>query len=1791
MSTESSANLPASRRSLPGWAYTVLLSLVLLSGAVLRFTGLDWDQDQHLHPDERFLTMVETGLQPVGTPAESLGPPPTVASQPWRETYVQTLPDCSAWGGYFDTACSPLNPHNRGYTFYVYGTLPIFLVRYVADWVQMTGYSEVHLVGRALSALVDLLSVLLVYAIGARLYNRLVGVLGAAFSAFAVLQIQQSHFFTVDTFTNLFMLLALYCAVLVTRVGHQVEGVRGEGLGEETVAVSTRRVGLLLRRFLGHPLFWPSVGFGLALGMAVASKINAAPIALILPLAAALYLQRLEADEQRRQFRLVLLYLVLAAVVSLVAFRLFQPYAFSGPGFFGLRPNPAWLDNLRTLRGQTSGDVDFPPALQWARRPIWFSWQNLTLWGLGLPLGLLAWAGFLWMGWRSLKGEWRQHVLLWGWTGIYFAWQSLQWNSTMRYQLPVYPTLALIAAWLVFRLCQFSKTRRGLLRLCGATVLAVVLLGTFAWAYAFSGIYQQDHPRVAATRWMFQNFPGPVTLAIETQEGIYQQPLPFASGTTIGMDQPYELAFTAKADGEIAHLLLPHVVDQNASQPPPTLVLTVIDAANPQLPLAVNSLTENTGGVVKEFLLDFAAPLQLLSGTSYLINLEMGTERGDGQVCKAIDLVLFALDGARQEQLPLPGDCLTAWQLPVALAYEPAEDMVLQAVRVQYGASPAPYDPGEQVLAVELIDPGQDVVLASGQLRSSFLPGDDPRGPAYQLELDQPARLQVGQLYRLRLDLQSGPGALTLSGTALANESTWDDGLPLRMDGYDPFGGIYQGGLSFEMYWDDNQSKYERFVSTLDQADYILITSSRQWGSTTRLPERYPLTSAYYRQLLGCPVEKEIEWCYNVAQVGSFAGNLGFELVQVFENRPTLGDWGINDQFAEEAFTVYDHPKVFVFAKTGSYDPAAVRAMLGAVDLARVVHVTPKQADNHPGNLMLPQDRLAVQRQGGTWSELFDYQALQNRFPILAVVLWYLAISVLGWVSYPTLRLALPGLADRGYPLARVAGLLLLSYGVWLAGSLEIPFERLTITLVFGLLLVLGLLLAYRQRHALRQEWREKRAYFLLMEGLFLGFFIFGLLIRIGNPDLWHPWKGGEKPMDFSYFNALLKSTTFPPYDPWFAGGYINYYYYGFVLVGVPVKWLAVVPAIAYNLILPTLLALIAMGAFSIGWNLLARRKSPTIETQWAGGLMAAFSMAILGNLGTLRMFIDGFQRIAQAPEAVEAGNFLQKLFWTFQGLFLAFTGAQLPYRMDEWYWNPSRVIGYEHGNPINEFPYFTFLYGDLHAHLIALPLALLALSWALAVLFGRAWQRPDGSRSLWQAGLGIFLGGLTIGALYPVNLSDIYTYLPLGVIALGYVLWRENGAAVNWRKSLWVVMAVGLLVLAVRGLWTPYYQWYGQGYSQVGIWTGTRTPLDEYLTHWGAFLFVIISWMFYESIDWMAKTPLRTLRRLQPYQPLIWVMVIFTTLLMLTLGITLPSETRGTLPALVGGGVHVVWLVLPLAIWAGILLLRPGQSDAKRAVIFLTGTALLITLMVEIVVVSGDIGRMNTVFKFYLHAWTFFAVATAAMMVWLWEALPTWQWRTRLVWQTALVFFVGMAALYPLTATLAKINDRMTADAPHTLDGMAYMQFASYADVGRNMDLKQDYDAIRWLQNNIPGSPVIVEANQVEYHWGTRYTVYTGLPGVVGWNWHQRQQRTLVSDTWVWERVNAVDEFYNTTSLDTALDFLRRYEVSYIILGQLERGKYVAEGLEKFPAQNGYLWDVVYQDQETVIYKVRDLE
>ena len=1825
----------------------ILLVYVLLLGAYLRLTpyfengnpklqwGILWGEGQWLHPDERFLLFVGGDISPMKIVPVDPNDPASGTKREWLN-----LRD------YFNTSKSNLNPNNKGYSFFVYGTLPIFLTRFITELAfnHSAGWNQIASVGRPLSALSDWLVILLVYLAASRLFNKRVGLLAAVFYSWAVLPIQLSHFYKEDTFTNFFTFLAIYFAILIAtsdwrnftsrkivrRIGGQpaqAAAWEGAGVGEagenfpagESAPVAPAAAATeLVRDFLTQPLFLYSLGFGFALGCAVASKILAAPVAVMLPVAFGVRLFTLPPEQRNCRWGAAVLFIVIAAFVSLLTFRIFQPYAFKGPGFFNVGINKLWLEGISSQRAQT----DFPPAMQWARRPFTFALKNLTVWGLGLPLGLLAWAGFLWAGWRMLKGDWSRLALPWIWTVGYYVFQMWQshFNPSMRYFLPMYPTLVIFAAWLLVWLYDRHRTGGAIApgtggvsgglypppplhrtdggtgeggyhpplqfwRIIAVLVGAFVLIYTLLYAYGFSRLYTRPITRLAASRWIYQNIPGPIGLHFDTAGGLSNQPMPVSYYSYISQATPYAAAFEARQDGSLTQVTLN------------------------------NLMLSRTG-----------------AGTA---------------------LLTFTVTG--------PEDAKAAASINI------------------------------------------DTSTGGPQNKQD-----------YTLTFDTPFTVKKGVLYSVLLEVDQPNIAFSLQGDMVANEGDWDDGIPYPIDGYNAFGGIYplrvealeqfytaQGipvtdvitlsTPNFNMYWEENNAdKYERFIRILDGTDYIFITSNRQWGTLPRIPERFPMTTIYYRNLLGCPSDKEIVWCYSVAEPGRYQGNLGFELVATFTSNSSVGPFKLNDQFAEEAFTVYDHPKVLIFRKTPAYDSQKAAALLGSLDWSKTIHVYPNKAGSYPADLMLPAARLEEQQQGGTWSQLFNPQALYNRIQSLGVVLWYICIALLGVMTYPLLRLALPGLPDRGYPLARTAGLLLLSWLVWVAGSAGIPFNCLTITVVLLFLALVGVVLGYFQRRELAEEWRTRRKYFIMIEIVALAFFLFFLFIRFGNPDLWHPWKGGEKPMDFSYFNAILKSTTFPPYDPWFAGGYLNYYYYGFVFVGVLVKWLGILPAFAYNLILPSLFSLTALGAFSVAWNIYVKwaegakgdakedtkdakgdakdakidegaalalevndweaeggsgggAVEPQVQSRpavspglglppmgWRQrvtsgraslpqlsrglipsmpvrvGLMAAIFMVVLGNLGTVGMIVDGLQRLGAPSGVTVKAPITSRIGWVMQGALKALRGERLPYPPGDWYWIPSRVIpGQGDTEPITEFPYFTFLYADLHAHMLAMPVAFLALAWAVSLVFG-PWGRSQGrshrsAHTLAALGLSFFLGALASGALYPINLSDRYTYLALGAVAVGYSFWRFlDIERFTWLPGLpkfskrLLVVAAGVLLFVglTLVLYKPYSAWYGQAYGSVDWWKGPRTPIGSYLAHWGLFLFIIVSWMFWETRDWMAKTPLSAARKLEPFMG--WIFAAFCGLVLLiavqqafVMGLLMKVYARWN-------HVSIAWLIVPLAAWAGLLIFRPRQPEAKRVVLFLIGTGLAITLVVDTVVVRGDIGRMNTVFKFYLQVWALFAVSAAAALGWLWGSIKDWLPSWRIPWKIVLVGLVVSAGLYTVIAGNDKMTDRMARGAPHTLDGMSYMQYSTYDEGGVLLDLSRDYRAIRWVQDNIQGSPVIVEANiGSNYRWFNRFTIYTGLPGVLGYEWHQMQQRALLPSDREHQRLVEIMNFYMTADPTEALAFLHKYNVRYIIFGQLEQVAFDGSGLEKFPAQDGTLWRQIYPpdgadpQNETIIYEV----
>ena len=1649
-------------------AFSLFLLCILLAAAWIRTYDLNWDEGTHLHPDERYLTMVVSAIE-------------------FPESLAQ----------YWKTSESPLNPANRPqFASYVYGTLPLFTTRAVAGWVDQacgdvptatgtflrrfllgstepcyeglyTGYNGIHLVGRSLSTIADLATLLGLAVLARALYGKKVALLAAALYAFAVLPIQHAHFFVVDSFATVFVVWTLCFAVW---------------------AVQRRRV-------------WWLLPAGITTGVAVASKISVWPVAGVVALAMLLRRETLGDDgTSRYRFTLSLgpiVAAILSGVLAALAFRSAQPYAFTGPGFFGVRINPQWIETMRNARDLANGLQDVPFGHQWtARTPIIFPWRNMVFWGMGLPLGLAAWVGWALMGWRIFRKARWQHLLGWAWGTVFFLYQSTQWVKSMRYLLPVYPVFVLFAAWILMRGVTWGRRLPQPLRLWQKVlkpiVLAlpgIVLVGTVAWALAFLQVYAGSMTRVEASRWMYNNIPTVAT--VHTETGLRTQ-IPMPPNMILSKNlSAVAVSFTVENDSTLTHITL-NKVSSGDTAGPRTFQAAI--AADPY-------------------------------GEQHLAETDATTVNLDTQV------------------------------------------------------SPTSVD----------------------------------------LPFSSPVRLTAGQQVYLTLDLLAG-APVRLQTSVIANEH-WDDALPQRIDGKDAFGNWYRSLSSsprgqMNNYDNDTPGKRQALFDWLDEADYIALSSNRLYASIPRLPTRYPFTTAYYEAL--------------------FSGSLGFELVAEFARYPSLGPCQFPDQEipfplmeprftnarpcsiayppAEEAFSVYDHPTVLIFAKTPRYSRERAEILLPLSLLVDVQWLTPLEATrgkqgSADGLLMTPQMR-AAQESGGTWSKLFDRNAPQNRSQVLAVIVWWLLLSALGAIAFPWLYYAFPALRYRGYGLARAVGLLLWAYLAWLLASLHIlPYTRLLLWTLFAAMAVVSTLIVRARWERFRTFFRENWRDLLRIEIIFAVLYVAWVYVRYLNPDLWHPVAGGEKPMDFAYLNAIIKSTWFPPYDPWFAGGAMNYYYFGFVMVGSLIKALGIVPSIGYNLAVPALYAMTGVGAYTLANNLAGKDS----KRGHVAGLIGLFVVLILGNLGELRLIFTGLEKIGNVEfESLIPGY--PALVSAIAGLWkVVVKGETLMFRPEWWYWNATRVIPFGPGEvgAINEFPAFTFLYADLHAHMMAFPLTQVALAIALQWGIGVESHTSPVKRAVWAyirrcipRPLATFvLAGLVTGALRATNTWDWPTYLALMSVGSLFSLTRtrnerqmdgiededvsvlasDSAPASRLIFPYYKVLTPILFVLLGEILFRPFTANYVTAYTSFALWKGTRTTLGIYLIMHGQFL-LPLGILAAVRGRWALQRFWKT-RDVGILFPLGLVLLGMAVLWLVLIFIDVP----------------VAWAIIPLGAMATLLVLDPHSSSRESLLWIWTGTALTLSLAVEIVVLKGDIGRMNTVFKFYLQVWMLLALSAAVALERILHytlasyrtgshsaALKLPYWVNDLV-TGLVVVIIAATAMYPLMAIQAKTRDRWAASAPQTLDGMAFVPYATQHEHGSTIHLAVDDRVIRWMQENVEGSPTIIEGQaEREYLWGNRVSVYTGLPSVAAWRWHSVQQRLMMPGGTVEARQRDIRYFYSTTDPYQAMDILRRYNVQYVILTPYDRAYMLPEGLPKFTTlvERGML-EPVYQDEASTIYKV----
>ena len=778
-----------------------------------------------------------------------------------------------------------------------------------------------------------------------------------------------------------------------------------------------------------------------------------------------------------------------------------------------------------------------------------------------------------------------------------------------------------------------------------------------------------------------------------------------------------------------------------------------------------------------------------------------------------------------------------------------------------------------------------------------------------------------------------------------------------------------------------------------------------------------------------------------------------------------------------------------------------------------------------------------------------------------AVLAWWLAVQLVGALALPLTYRVFKGLPDRGFALARPLGLLLAGYIFWLAGSLGLLRNNLGGVIV-ALVVLAGLSLYFGRRAlgwgraagddtpTLWQFVRQNKGLVIATEVLFAVVLAGWALYRAYAPEI--TTAGGEKFMEYAFINGILRSPRLPPADPWLSGFAISYYYFGYLIMTMLIRLSGLASSVAFNLSLALLYALTLTGAFSLVYNLvrLAQRrlKRPAAGQAIGYGLLGSVLLGVMGNL-------EGFL------EMVYLRGIGSAAFWRWldiRDLTAPPTAiGGVPQRF-MWWWRASRVL--QDIDPlgraieiIDEFPFFSFMLGDIHPHVLALPFAMLMLGLTLNLL---ADERGSILAGLKRATPTLLLYGVCFGGMLFLNTWDFPIYLGVWGLALAaraYLEHRAFNRAWFFDVVLSGVVLAGLSVL----LYLPFligFQSQAGGFAPT-LWAKTR--IQQYLVMFGPFVFVICGF----------------------------------------LGLLLAEALRRRGAGLAGsggawaiGGVGLVlaaisvftgrWLALLLVVflaaaayslWRLLSERDAGERDtATMFALLLLGVGIGLTFVVEyFYLVDTFNNRMNTIFKFYYQAWALIAVGSAYGVYYVLERSRS---VGRYIFAGGFALLLAAGLVYPVLAAPNRAN--FFAQKP-TLDGIAYTSRVWAAD----------YAATEWLKQNVKDpNAVILEANGGSYTEYGRVSAMTGIPTLLGWGGHELQWRGNYDEAG--RREPDIEKAYRSTDIAQVKAVLDKYRVTHVYVGHLEREKFKLSNpmVEKF----GVFMDLIYDQGGVRIYRRR---
>ena len=688
---------------------------------------------------------------------------------------------------------------------------------------------------------------------------------------------------------------------------------------------------------------------------------------------------------------------------------------------------------------------------------------------------------------------------------------------------------------------------------------------------------------------------------------------------------------------------------------------------------------------------------------------------------------------------------------------------------------------------------------------------------------------------------------------------------------------------------------------------------------------------------------------------------------------------------------------------------------------------------------------------------------------------WYLLALVLGAAAMPLTGRLFRRFQDRGWMFSKVTAIAVSGFLTWFLVAVKIiKFTTMTCIVVTLVCAAASLILYCREQKAgfecipfahLDLVYAEELLFFaaFLLWTYFAGF---------------HPAAyGTEKFMDYGFMEAMMRSKTLPATDLWYSQGKINYYYGGQYFAVFLTKLSGAKVELTYNLMRTFVAGLAFAMPFSLVHQMVTDRLGKT-RSRWkktlpsVTGILAGISVSIAGNMH----YVVYGQIIP----------FIQKL-----------KGEEVS---SYWFPDATRYIGFNpdvEDKTIHEFPCYSFVLGDLHAHVVDIMFVLLLLgllyAWMKKVRTTELSGESMSRRKFWKKQLlmpQLLATGALLGMFHWTNYWDFVIYF---VVTCGAALFMNiigQKGKIRWALGVTAAQAAEILILATVII-MPFTLQFDTSNMVQGIALAQHHSLPhQLLVLWG--LPGILTILFVVSL---LIEKLRGAEQKSLYH--------------LLTSIRLPD----------------LFAVL-MGLCAIGLVLIPELVYVRD--IYENGNA-----------------RANTMFKLTYQAYIMFGMT---MIYAIFRLLVIGKNKILKVLAFIGLFFFVWICGYFGNSVHSWFGEVWKPSQYKGLNATAFLE----------TDFPEDVNGIRWLKENISDAPVVLEANGDSYSEYERVSAMTGLPTIMGWYVHEGLWRGNLSD--LNAKIEEIQEIYTSTDEARVKELLEEYNVSYIFVGSCERNKYGAD-------------------------------